>query len=86
MITIPLLVFLLILKQKINLLVSTITVGMSYLKRKERIKIALDEWNIWRSGLTSGLEEEYYLGDGLFSCSIFVMHRFCSEIAMANLA
>lgn len=58
------------LERQIRVLDCGITVAMARSERKERIKIAADEWNIWfRSWFKRGddhkLEEVYNLRDAL---------------------
>lgn len=63
---------------------------------QNHVKIALDEWNVWyrtdpskemaESGMAS-LEEPYALKDALFAAGLlFVLHRMCDTVQMANLA
>ncbi len=56
--------------------------------KKRRVKIALDEWNVWyRAIAEEGNEEIYTLKDGLFAAGVFIiMHRLCESVTMANLA
>ncbi|HVA72909.1 MAG TPA: alpha-L-arabinofuranosidase C-terminal domain-containing protein [Candidatus Limnocylindrales bacterium] len=79
-------------QEEIQLVDSIITAAMSRSRRKERIKIAVDEWNIWfRSGAKRGdphkLEEIYNLRDALWVASALnIFHRMCNTVEMANLA
>jgi len=61
-------------------------------ERKEPVKIAADEWNIWfRSWFKRGddhkLEEIYNLRDALWvATALNIFHRHCNTIKLANLA
>jgi len=73
------------IEKRISLLENVIEVGKSYLREKKDIKIAFDEWNIWREKIEN--EENYNLSDGLFACGVFhILHRHCNTVKMANLA
>lgn len=74
-------------KEKLELLRSVIETTQP-LTKKEEIKIALDEWNIWyRAVPEEGNEEIYSLKDGLFAAGVFtIMHKLCESVTMANLA
>jgi len=95
-------------ERRLRLLNSTIDVANSYLERdgkrdlgsiwsipgrKERIKIALDEWGFGWSvppTLTSGFpfyEIEYSLKEGLYAAGMLnVLHRLCNIVTLANYA
>ncbi len=75
-------------KRRLEVLKSVIEIAQPLLKEEERVKIALDEWNIWyRSNPENGNEENYALKDGLFAAGIFiVLHKLCRSVTMANLA
>ena len=80
------------LEQQIDALNGLITAVTARSKRKERIAIAVDEWNIWfRSWFKRGdphkLEETYNLRDALWVASTFnIFHRSCRTVRMASLA
>ena len=72
------------LERWLHVLSEVIDIASANLKRKEQVKIILDEWNVWREGQ---VEEEYNLSDGLFVCSVFnALHRLCNVVTMANLS
>jgi len=75
-------------KKRLEVLKSVIEIAQPLMKEKEKVKIALDEWNIWyRGNQENDLEENYALKDGLFAAGIFiVLHRLCQSVTMANLA
>ncbi|GAG92250.1 unnamed protein product, partial [marine sediment metagenome] len=75
-------------KRRLEVLKSVIEIAQPLGEEKERVKIALDEWNIWyRSNPGNDLEENYALKDGLFAAGIFIMlHRLCQSVTMASLA
>ena len=54
----------------------------------DRVKVALDEWNVWvHAHYDCGLEEPFLLRDGLYAASIFnVLYRHCQHVRIANLA
>ncbi|MGC8977280.1 MAG: alpha-L-arabinofuranosidase C-terminal domain-containing protein, partial [Candidatus Ratteibacteria bacterium] len=73
------------IEKRISLLENVIEVGKSYLRNEKDIKIAFDEWNIWREKIEN--EENYNLSDGLFACGVFhILQRHCNTVKMANLA
>ncbi|AEH51197.1 alpha-N-arabinofuranosidase [Pseudothermotoga thermarum] len=56
-------------------------------KRRNEIKIALDEWNVWYRVMDNKLEEPYDLTDGIFACGVLIMLQRISDIVpIANLA
>ena len=58
-------------------------------KRKRRVEIAFDEWNVWYKEATgqSGFTQHLALRDGIFAAGMFhVFHRLCASVTMANLA
>jgi len=69
-----------------------ITAVMARSRKKERVAIAADEWNIWfRSWFKRGdphkLEEVYNLRDALWvASSLNIFHRMCRTVKLANLA
>jgi len=75
-------------KKRLEVLKSVIEIAQPLMKEEEKVKIALDEWNIWyRGNQENDLEENYALKDGLFAAGIFiVLHRLCQSVTMANLA
>jgi len=75
-------------EKRLKTLKSVIEIAQPLEEEKKRVKIALDEWNIWyRSNPENGLEENYALKDGLFAVGIFiVLHRLSQSVTMANLA
>ena len=75
-------------EKRLKTLKSAIKIAQPLEEEKKRVKIALDEWNIWyRSNPENGLEENYALKDGLFAAGVFiVLHRLCQSVTMANLA
>jgi len=76
------------LEKRLKILSQVIDIAQPLVKEEEKIKIALDEWNVWyRTYLESNLEENYALKDGLFAAGVFiVLHRLCRTVTMANLA
>lgn len=54
----------------------------------ERVRIALDEWNVWvYAHFECGLEEPYLLRDGLYVAGVFnVLHRHPRLVGLASLA
>jgi len=73
-------------KRRLEVLKSVIETAQPVLREEERVKIALDEWNIWYRSENS-LEENYALKDGLFAAGVFItMHKLCQSVTMANLA
>lgn len=75
-------------KRRLEVLKSVIEIAQPLLREEERVKIALDEWNIWyRSNPENDLEENYALKDGLFAAGVFIaLHKLCQSVTMANLA
>src|SRR5262249_208770 len=65
---------------------------MTKTRKKERVKIAADEWNIWFRTTNTGaqpkkLEEIYNLQDALWVASVLNMfHRQCRTVTLANMA
>ncbi len=80
------------LERQIHVLDSVITEVMARTRRKDRIKIAVDEWNIWFRTTDTGdqpkkLEEIYDLQDALWVASALnVFHRQCRTVTLANMA
>jgi alpha-N-arabinofuranosidase len=79
-------------EKQIEVLDSVITEVMTKSKRKDRIRIAADEWNIWFRTNDTGdkavkLEEIYNLQDALWVASALnIFHRHCSTVTIANMA
>ncbi len=75
-------------KKRLEVLKSVIEIAQPLMKEEEKVKIALDEWNIWyRSTPENDNEENYALKDGLFAAGVFItMHKLCQSVTMANLA
>jgi len=75
-------------KKRLEVLKSVIEIAQPLRKEEEKVKIALDEWNIWyKSKPGNDLEESYALKDGLFAAGIFIiLHKLCQSVTMANLA
>ncbi|TKJ47114.1 alpha-N-arabinofuranosidase, partial [Candidatus Aerophobetes bacterium Ae_b3a] len=75
-------------KKRLEVLKSVIEIAQPSMKEEEKVKIALDEWNIWyRDNQENDLEENYALKDGLFAAGVFItMHKLCQSVTMANLA
>jgi alpha-N-arabinofuranosidase len=80
------------LEHEIKVLDAIITSVAGKNEKKERVKIAADEWNIWfRSWFKRGddhkLEEIYNLRDALWAASALnIFHRNCRAVQMADLA
>jgi alpha-N-arabinofuranosidase len=80
------------LEHEIKVLDGVITSVARKNEKKERVKIAADEWNIWfRSWFKRGddhkLEEIYNLRDALWAASALnIFHRNCRTVQMADLA
>ncbi len=80
------------LERQIHVLDSVITEVMTRTRRKDRVKIAVDEWNIWFRTTDTGdqpkkLEEIYDLQDALWVASALnVFHRQCRSVTLANMA
>lgn len=73
------------IEKRIEILESVINIGENYISKDKKIKIAFDEWNIWREKLEK--EENYNLSDGLFACGVFhILQRHSNRVKMANLA
>jgi len=79
-------------EKQIRVLDAEITAAMSRSRRKERIAIAVDEWDIWfRSWFHRGnphmLEEVYNLRDALWVASALnIFHRNCNTVKLADMA
>jgi alpha-N-arabinofuranosidase len=79
-------------EQQIRVLDCLITTVTPRDEKKERVKIAADEWNIWfRSWFKRGdehkLEETYNLRDALWVASALnTFHRYCNTVQLADLA
>lgn len=79
-------------ENQIRVLDSVITEVMTKTRKRERVKIAADEWNIWFRTTNTGsqpkkLEEIYNLQDALWVASVLNMfHRQCRTVTLANLA
>lgn len=77
---------------QVRTLDAVITAAMSRTEKKERVAIAVDEWNIWfRSWFHRGnnhmLEEVYNLRDALWIASgLNMFHRNCRTVKLADLA
>jgi alpha-L-arabinofuranosidase len=80
------------LEHEVHVLDAVITSVAGKNEKKERVKIAADEWNIWfRSWFKRGddhkLEEIYNLRDALWAASALnIFHRNCRTVQMADLA
>ncbi|MEN3008626.1 alpha-N-arabinofuranosidase [Pseudothermotoga sp.] len=62
-------------------------IDMSRTRRKDLIKIALDEWNVWYRVVDNQLEEPYEFKDGIFVCGVLITLQKMSDIVpIANLA
>ncbi|MGC1107984.1 MAG: alpha-L-arabinofuranosidase C-terminal domain-containing protein [Candidatus Acidiferrales bacterium] len=79
-------------ENQIRTLDAVITAVMSRTDKKERVAIAVDEWNIWfRSWFHRGnnhmLEEVYNLRDALWVASgLNAFHRNCQTVKLADVA
>ena len=79
-------------ERQIRILDAEITAAMARSRRKERVAIAVDEWNIWfRSWFHRGdnhmLEEVYNLRDALWVASgLNIFHRNCATVKLADMA
>ena len=79
-------------ENQIEVLDAVITAAMSRSRKKERVAIAVDEWNIWfRSWFHRGdnhmLEEVYNLRDALWVASgLNAFHRHCQTVKLADIA
>jgi alpha-N-arabinofuranosidase len=79
-------------EKQIRVLDAEITAAMSRSRRKERVAVAVDEWNIWfRSWFHRGdnhmLEEVYNLRDALWVASgLNTFHRNCKTVKLADMA
>ena len=76
------------IEKRLKILRSVIEIAQSSMKEEERVKIALDEWNVWyRTRPENGFEENYALKDGLFAAGVFIIiHKLSQSVTMANLA
>jgi alpha-N-arabinofuranosidase len=80
------------MERQIQVLDALITAVTARSRRKQRIAIAVDEWNIWFRSPSERtdphkLEEVYNLRDALWVASAFnIFHRMCRTVRMANLA
>lgn len=79
-------------ERQIRVLDAEITAAMARTRKKERVAIAVDEWNIWfRSWFHRGdshmLEEVYNLRDALWVASgLNIFHRNCATVKLADMA
>ena len=79
-------------ENQIRTLDAVITAAMSRTNKKERVAIAVDEWNVWfRSWFHRGdnhmLEEVYNLRDALWVASgLNAFHRHCATVKLADMA
>lgn len=79
-------------EDQVRALDAVITAVMSRTDKKERVAIAVDEWNIWfRSWFHRGnnhmLEEVYNLRDALWIASgLNMFHRNCQTVKLADIA
>lgn len=79
-------------ERQIRVLDAEITTATVRSRRKERVAIAVDEWNIWfRSWFHRGdnhmLEEVYNLRDALWVASgLNIFHRNCATVKLADMA
>jgi len=76
------------IEKRLKILRSVIQIAQPLIKEEERVKIALDEWNVWYRGRSENdFEENYALKDGLFAAGVFItLHKLCRSVTMANLA
>lgn len=80
------------MEKQIGVLDAVITAAMARTQKKERVGIAVDEWNIWfRSWFHRGnnhmLEEIYNLRDALWVASgLNTFHRNCRTVKLADMA
>jgi alpha-N-arabinofuranosidase len=80
------------LEQQVRILEAVITAMPLRGEKKQPVKIAADEWNIWfRSWFKRGddhkLEEIYNLRDALWTATALnIFHRHCNTVKIANLA
>jgi alpha-N-arabinofuranosidase len=80
------------LDRQICVLDSVITEVMTKTRRPDRVKIAVDEWNVWFRTTDTGdqpkkLEEIYDLQDALWVASALnIFHRHCDSVTLANMA
>ncbi|HWG57419.1 MAG TPA: alpha-L-arabinofuranosidase C-terminal domain-containing protein [Candidatus Acidoferrales bacterium] len=78
--------------RQVRALDGVINAVMSTTRKRERVAIAADEWNVWfrafaGRGTPNKLEEIYNLRDALWVGSAMNMfHRQCNTIKLANLA
>lgn len=79
-------------EKQVRVLDAEITAAMARTRKKERVAIAVDEWNIWfRSWFHRGnnhmLEEVYNLRDALWVASgLNIFHRNCTTVKLADMA
>lgn len=79
-------------EEQVLTLDAVITAAMSPTEKKQRVAIAVDEWNIWfRSWFHRGnnhmLEEVYNLRDALWIASgLNMFHRHCRTVKLADVA
>ncbi|HJT71356.1 MAG TPA: alpha-L-arabinofuranosidase C-terminal domain-containing protein [Terriglobales bacterium] len=79
-------------ERQVRVLDAEITAAMARTRKKERVAIAVDEWNIWfRSWFHRGnnhmLEEVYNLRDALWVASgLNIFHRNCATVKLADMA
>jgi len=79
-------------ENQIRVLEGVITEVMTKSRRRQPIKIAADEWNVWFRTTNTGdqakkLEEIYNLQDALWVASVLNMfHRHSNTVTLANMA
>jgi len=62
-------------------------INLSQAKKKDNIKMVLDEWNVWYRVVDDKLEEPYTLKDGIFACgTLLLLQRMSDLVPIANLA
>ncbi|HUJ31035.1 MAG TPA: alpha-L-arabinofuranosidase C-terminal domain-containing protein [Candidatus Acidoferrum sp.] len=80
------------LERQVRILEAVITSTPIRGEKKEPVKIAADEWNIWfrswfKRGENHKLEEIYNLRDALWvGTALNIFHRHCNAVKLANLA
>jgi alpha-N-arabinofuranosidase len=80
------------LEQQVRVLEAVITSTPRRGEKKEPLKIAADEWNVWfradsKRGDPHKLEEIYNLRDALWvATALNIYHRHCNTVKLANLA
>src|SRR5579864_4244888 len=80
------------MEKQIGVLDAVFTAAMARTQKKERVGIAVDEWNIWfRSWFQRGnnhmLEEVYNLRDALWvATGLNAFHRNCRTVKLADMA